>query len=125
MGTVRSMRTVLAGVACCLAVAACTRPLPDADVIIVGAGIAGLSAALEAGANGRSVLVIDANSVGGGHAVKAGGFALVGTPLQEKKGYRDSPEIAERDLLAWGEDADRGWVHRYVRALPDRGRTTG
>ena len=68
------------------------------------------------GPTGRSVLVIDANSVGGGHAVKAGGFALVGTPLQEKKGYRDSPEIAERDLLAWGEDADPEWVRRYVRA---------
>ena len=116
MATVGPMRTLLAGVACCLAIAGCTRPLPDADVIIVGSGIAGLSAALEAGAAGRSVLVIDANSVGGGHAVKAGGFALVGTPLQERKGYRDSPEIAERDLLAWGEDADPEWVRRYVRA---------
>jgi flavocytochrome c len=100
---------------CCLALAGCTRPLPDADVIVLGGGIAGLSAALEAGATGRSVLVIDANSVGGGHAVKAGGFALVGTPLQEKKGYRDSPEIAERDLLVWGEDADPKWVRRYVQ----------
>ncbi|MEO7386746.1 MAG: FAD-dependent oxidoreductase [Gammaproteobacteria bacterium] len=99
-----------------VAVTGCTRPLPDADVIVIGSGIAGLSAALEAGAAGRNVLVIDANSVGGGHAVKAGGFALVGTPLQEKKGYRDSPEIAERDLLAWGEDADADWVRRYVRA---------
>lgn len=116
MGTVGSMRTLLAGVAACLVLGACTRPQPDADVIVVGAGIAGLSAALEAGAAGRTVLVIDANSVAGGHAVKAGGFALVGTPLQEKKGYRDSPEIAERDLLAWGEDADPGWVRRYVRA---------
>lgn len=116
MATVRAIRKLLAGAACCLAVSGCTRPLPDADVIVVGGGIAGLSAALEAGASGRSVLVIDANSVGGGHAVKAGGFALVGTPLQEKKGYRDSPEIAERDLLAWGEDADPEWVGRYVRA---------
>lgn len=94
----------------------CTRPTPDADVIVIGGGIAGLSAALEAAAAGRQVLVIDANSVGGGHAVKAGGFALVGTPLQEKKGYRDSPEIAARDLLAWGVDADPDWVRRYVTA---------
>jgi flavocytochrome c len=105
---------------CCLAfigtLTACTRPLPDADVIVIGSGIAGLSAALEAGAAGRGVLVIDANSVGGGHAVKAGGFALVGTPLQAQKGYKDSPEIAERDLLAWGEDADPEWVQRYVQA---------
>ncbi len=116
MEMVRPMRTLLAGAACCLVAAGCTRPLPDADVIIIGGGIAGLSAALEAGATGRSVLVIDANSVGGGHAVKAGGFALVGTPLQEKKGYRDSPEIAERDLLDWGENADPEWVRRYVTA---------
>jgi len=98
------------------ALAGCTQPVPDTDIIVIGGGIAGLSAALEAGAAGQRVLVIDANSVGGGHAVKAGGFALVGTPLQEKKGYRDSPEIAERDLLAWGEDADPAWVRRYVTA---------
>ncbi|MEO8224295.1 MAG: FAD-dependent oxidoreductase [Gammaproteobacteria bacterium] len=114
----RSMdvRTTIALVALLAGVASCTRPLPTADVIVIGGGIAGLSAALEAGAAGRSVLVVDANSVGGGHAVKAGGFALVGTPLQEAKGYRDSPEIAARDLLAWGEDADPVWVRRYVTA---------
>lgn len=100
----------------CIAISACTRPAPDADVIVVGNGIAGLSAALEASAAGRSVIVIDANSVGGGHAVKAGGFALVGTPLQARKGYSDSAEIAARDLLAWGEDADPDWVRRYVTA---------
>ena len=37
------------------------------------------------------------------------------TPLQAKKGFVDSPEIAERDLLAWGEDADVAWVRRYVQ----------
>lgn len=109
------IRVLLSGLMFTLLLCSCTRPLPDADVIVIGSGIAGLSAALEAGAAGQSVLVLDANSVGGGHAVKAGGFALVGTPLQEKKGYRDSPEIAERDLLAWGEDADPEWVGRYVR----------
>ncbi|MEZ5565260.1 MAG: FAD-dependent oxidoreductase [Gammaproteobacteria bacterium] len=99
-----------------LLLTSCTQPGTEADydVIVVGAGIAGLSAALEASQKGQSVLVLDANSVGGGHAVKAGGFALVGTPLQAKKGYVDSPEIAARDLLAWGEDADPDWVRRYV-----------
>ena len=108
--------SLVVGLAACIALGSCTRPTPDAEVIVIGSGIAGLSAALEAAAAGRTVLVIDANSVGGGHAVKAGGFALVGTPLQEKKGYRDSPEIAARDLLAWGEDADETWVRRYVTA---------
>lgn len=88
----------------------------DADVIVIGAGIAGLAAALEASAGGARVLVIDSNSVGGGHAVLAGGFALVGTPLQKQKGYRDDTELAIRDILTWGEDADEYWVRRYVEA---------
>lgn len=89
---------------------------PDADIIVVGAGIAGIAAALEAEGHGARVLVLDMNSVPGGHAVKAGGFALVDTPLQRQKGYADSAEVAARDLLAWGEDADAGWVRRYVAA---------
>lgn len=118
-----AMTAVMAGV---VLGAGCANPLtgpaaaPDHDLIIIGAGISGLSAAIEASAalqnpDGR-ILIIDANSVGGGHAVKAGGFALVGTPLQVRKGYVDSPEIAARDLLRWGEDADPTWVQRYVTA---------
>jgi predicted oxidoreductase len=99
-----------------LGLAACQPDAPpdDADVIVVGAGIAGLSAALEAGSAGASVIVLDINSVGGGHAVRAGGFALVGTPLQEAKGHQDDPDTAFRDLMSWGEDADPDWVRRYV-----------
>jgi flavocytochrome c len=96
--------------------AASVSSVSGADVIVIGGGISGLAAALEANDLGARVIVVEANSVGGGHAVKAGGFALVGTPLQEQKGYHDTPEIAVRDLLAWGEDADEGWVRRYVAA---------
>lgn len=99
----------------CLITACAADPTPtDADVIIIGAGIAGLSAALEASTNGAEVLVVEISSVGGGHAIKAGGFALVGTPLQERKGFNDSPNIAYDDLMAWGEDADPEWVRLYV-----------
>jgi len=86
----------------------------DADVIVVGGGIAGIAAALEAESHGARVLVVEANSMPGGHAVRAGGFALVDTPLQRAKGYRDSPDIAFRDMMAWGEDADPWWVRHYV-----------
>lgn len=100
-----------------LALAGCESAPPqatDADVIIVGAGIAGIAAALEAESLGARVLVIEANSVAGGHAVKADGFALVDTPLQRAKGLRDSPDIAYRDFVAWGEDPDPGWTQRYA-----------
>lgn len=86
----------------------------DTDVIVIGGGIAGLSAALEASALGARVLVVEAASVAGGHAVKAGGFALVGTPLQIRKGFVDSPESAFRDLMTWGEDPDPVWVRYFV-----------
>jgi predicted oxidoreductase len=106
--------TALVALACLIT--ACTGdPMPiDADVIVIGGGIAGLSAALEASSNGAEVLIIETSSVPGGHAVKAGGLALVGTPLQERKGFNDSPDIAYEDLMAWGEDPDPDWVRLFA-----------
>ncbi|MDG2155894.1 MAG: FAD-dependent oxidoreductase [Gammaproteobacteria bacterium] len=99
-----------------LSLSGCGKPpfVSQADVIVVGAGIAGLAAAIEASDNGASVIVLDANSVGGGHAVKAGGLAMIDTQLQRSKGIEDSPQQATKDLLAWGEDADKKWVTRYA-----------
>ncbi len=54
----------------------------DADVVIVGAGISGVSAALEAARGGASVLVVDMWSIFGGHAVMShGGLCIVDTPV--------------------------------------------
>lgn len=88
---------------------------PDsADVIVIGAGISGISAALEASTYGGRVIVIDASSVPGGAGVRADGFALVDTALQQAKGLRDSPDIAYRDLRAWGEDNDPAWTRLFA-----------
>ena len=86
------------------------------DVVIVGAGIAGLSAALEAARAGASVLVVDMSTVGGGHAILSNGaVSIIGTPLQERQKIADSPTLAEKDFLARGEDNDTRWVAAYVR----------
>jgi predicted oxidoreductase len=61
------------------------------------------------------VLVVEANSVGGGHAVKAGGFALVGTELQRSKGITDTPQLAFDDWRKRGVDPDAYWTDRYAR----------
>lgn len=84
------------------------------DVIVVGAGIAGLSAALEAARGGARVTVIDMNSQGAGHAILANGFAIVDTPLQRRRGYRDSPEQAYAAWLAYSPDGDRSWMRFYA-----------
>jgi hypothetical protein len=58
-------------------------PPPKADLVIVGTGISGLAAALDAGRAGANVTVIDMWSVFGGHAVMSGGLVcLVDTPFQ-------------------------------------------
>jgi predicted oxidoreductase len=86
----------------------------DADVIIIGAGLSGLSAAVETGRSGLNVLVIDMNSVAGGHAMLAGGVAMVATPLQERLGIEDSAELAYRDWMDWTEDGDTEWTRYYA-----------
>ncbi|MDA1165565.1 MAG: FAD-dependent oxidoreductase, partial [Planctomycetota bacterium] len=93
-----------------------TTPDSPPNVIIVGAGISGLSAALELGSGGASVTVVDMSSVFGGHAVMSqGGVSVVDTPVQRETGWQDSVELAERDFIEWGEDADPEWVKYYVQ----------
>jgi len=73
------------------------------QVIVVGGGLAGLSAAhtvLEAGGN---VFVIDKNAFFGGNSTKAtSGINGSGTRAQRKNGINDDPEIFEQDTLRGG-----------------------
>ncbi len=105
-------------IAATVALSGCSDPIPetqlDAEAIIIGAGISGLSAAVEMGRAGVDVLVVDMNSVPGGHAVMAGGFAVVDTPLQEAAGHTDSPNLAVSDWLKWTEDGDPHWSRFYA-----------
>ena len=87
-----------------------------ADVIVVGAGISGLSAALEAARGGVDVQVVDVWSVYGGHAVMSGGgVAIVDSDFQRAHGIADTPELATRDFFNRGEDPDPYWVDYYTR----------
>ena len=84
-------------------------------VIVVGAGISGLCSALELGRAGVQVVVVDMSSVYGGHAVMSqGGVACIDTPLQRAAGIKDSPDLAYKDFMVWGEDASAKWVRYYV-----------
>ena len=91
------------------------------DVIVVGAGISGLTTALELSQGGASVTIVDMSSVYGGHAVMSqGGISIVDSPLQRELGLSDSPDLAYRDFIEWGEEANEPWVRAYVdRSLPD------
>jgi len=85
------------------------------DVVVVGAGLSGLTAALELADGGARVVVIDMSSVYGGHAVMSqGGVSIIDTPVQAAAGQKDSPDLAYRDFIEWGEGADPDWVRYYV-----------
>src|SRR6476659_9440406 len=73
-----------------------TRSRVDADVIVVGAGLAGLVATAEAADAGRRVLLLDQEneqSLGAQAFWALGGLFLVDTPEQRRLGIRDSREL--------------------------------
>jgi predicted oxidoreductase len=95
----------------------------DADVIIVGAGLAGLVAACELADAGRKVIVLDQEpeqSLGGQAFWSFGGLFLVDTPEQRRMRIRDSHDLAWSDwqgTAAFDRAEDcwpRQWAEAYV-----------
>ena len=76
--------------------------MPDADVIVVGAGLAGLVATAELADAGRRVILLDQEpeaSLGGQAFWSFGGLFFVDSPEQRRFRVRDSPELALQDWL--------------------------
>src|SRR5215471_2566421 len=95
----------------------------DADVIIVGAGLAGLVAAAELAEAGKRVILVDQEpeqSLGGQAFWSFGGLFLVDSPEQRRLGIRDSYELACQDWMgtaAFDRPEDhwpRQWAEAYL-----------
>jgi hypothetical protein len=96
------------------------------DVIIVGAGLAGLVATAELAEAGKKVLLLDQEpeaSLGGQAWWSFGGLFLVDSPEQRRMGIKDSLELAWQDWLgAAGFDREddedywgKKWAEAYVK----------
>lgn len=74
----------------------------EADVVVAGYGIAGVSAAIEAADAGAEVLVLERTGGWGGAAALAGGFVYLGggTAVQKSCGFDDSVEEMKNFLRA-------------------------
>jgi uncharacterized protein len=95
----------------------------DADVIVVGAGLAGLVAATEIADAGKRVIIVEQEgeqSLGGQAFWSLGGLFLVDTPEQRRLGIKDSYDLALQDWMgSAGFDRDedlwpKHWAEAYV-----------
>jgi hypothetical protein len=101
--------------------------MADSDVIVIGAGLAGLVATAELADAGRRVLLLDqepASNLGGQAFWSFGGLFLVDSPEQRRFGIKDSFELARQDWLG-SAGFDRGvddpagqdyWGYRWAEA---------
>jgi hypothetical protein len=93
----------------------------ESDVIVVGAGLAGLVAATEIAQAGKRVVVVDQEgeqSLGGQAFWSFGGLFLVDSPEQRRLGIKDSYELARQDWMgSAGFDRDEDlWPRRWAEA---------
>src|SRR6266567_2913224 len=93
----------------------------DADIIVVGGGLAGLVAATEIADAGKRVIVVDQEgeqSLGGQAFWSFGGLFLVNSPEQRRLGIKDSYDLALQDWMgSAGFDRDEDlWPKRWAEA---------
>jgi uncharacterized protein len=95
----------------------------DSDVIVVGAGLAGLTAAAELVRLGKTVTLLDQEgeqSLGGQAFWSFGGLFLVDSPEQRRMGVKDSRDLAWQDWLGTAgfdrpeDEWPRKWAEAYV-----------
>lgn len=95
----------------------------DADVIVVGGGLAGMAAAWHAAERGRKVILLDQEgpqSLGGQAWWSLGGLFMVDTPEQRRLGLKDSRDLARADWMGSAgfdravDDLPRQWAEAYL-----------
>src|SRR5687767_15379070 len=100
------------------------RDQKSSDVIVVGAGVAGLVATCELADAGKKVLLLDQEaeqSLGGQAFWSFGGLFLVDSPEQRRMRIKDSRELAWQDWegTAGFDRPDDEWPRRWAEAYVD------
>lgn len=90
------------------------------DLVVVGAGTAGLAAAIEAGtAGGRALVLEQTGRIGGQLHISAGQMSAAGTKRQAERGISDAPDAHFADAMRIGRGgADPALVRLAVDLAP-------
>ncbi len=118
----RTFLTIGASLAAAAPAMAVPVPMPQKwdetyDVVIVGAGGAGLAAATQAVQSKLSAVVLEKEAVyGGSSAICGGQWAVGGSDLQKERGIQDSEELFFNDMMTTGKNQnDPDVVRAYVK----------
>lgn len=85
------------------------------DVVVIGAGGAGFSAALEAKNAGSSVVILEKMpAIGGNTLISGAEMNAPGTWVQEKLGIKDSPEQFYEDTMKGGDQLGNPTLVKYL-----------
>ena len=90
-------------------------------MVVIGAGVAGLPAAITARDNGASVIVVDENFDIGGRGMLSGGRVQVGGghALQQKLGIKDTPDMIFDDWVRFDHAESRFSDRDLIRVFAD------
>lgn len=89
----------------------------ETDIVIIGAGGAGMASAIEAKEAGKSVIIVEKMPIVGGNTNRAtGGINAAGTVAQKDEGIEDSVDTFYDDTLKGGKDIND---HDLVRVMVD------
>ncbi len=91
------------------------------DIVIVGAGTAGMMCAIFAAKRGKKVLVLEkADHIGGSMHWSGGHMSAGGTKLQERLGITDTPDMHYNDIINInGGTGDLTLIRKAVDLAPD------
>jgi urocanate reductase len=97
-----------------------------ADVVIIGAGVSGLAAAITARDHGVSVIAVEENYDIGGRGILSGGRLHLGggNAMQQKHGIKDTPDQVYADWVRFDANSARYSDRDLVRVFADENLAT-
>src|SRR5699024_8732718 len=93
----------------------------DTDIVIVGAGGAGMTAAIAAANEGRDVVIVESQAMVGGNSVRAtGGMNAAKTPAQDENEFNEAAGVEKTLETAASEWADNEAITALANTVAEQ-----
>ena len=93
----------------------------DTDIVVVGAGGAGMTAAIAAANEGKSVVILESQSMVGGNSVRAtGGLNAAKTPAQDENEFNEAAGVEKTLESAASDYADNETITALAKTVSEQ-----